>query len=152
MLRISLVFLRFLGMQEHSASSCLVSVVWSNYRNYGLDAVQLSSVLLGIAIEQIWSMVTDCLLKLDLEAMPCKICMCLTWCCDQIQIISVLCLDQQDRHGSLDTGLMSKILHILPLMSACPVDFRNLHERTSLRANGKIFWLYGTRFTKVTFD
>lgn len=130
----SLVFLRFLGMQECFASSCLVSVVRRTYRNYGLDAVQLSSVLLGIANEQIWSMVT---VKLNLEAMPCKVCMCLTWCCDQIQIISLLCLDQQDRHGNLDTDLVSKVLHILPLVSTFPVDFGNLHEGISFRENGK---------------
>lgn len=152
MLKISLVFLRFIGMQKCSASSCLVSVVWRNYRNYGLCAVHLPSVLLDIAKEQIWTTVTVCLLKLSLEAMLCKACLCLTWSCDQVQIISVLCLDQQDRHSNLDTGLVSRVLHILPLVSPFPVDFGNLHEGTSFRENGKIFWLYGPRFTKVNFD
>lgn len=84
-------------------------------------------------------MVTVCLLKLNLGAMPCKVCMCFTWCHDQIQIISVLCLDQQDRHSNLGTGLMSKVLHILPLASVCPVDFGNPHEGPSFRENVKIF-------------
>lgn len=77
-------------------------------------------------------MATGWLLKLDFEAMLWEVCTCLTWCCAQIQIITVLWLNQQDGPSNLVPVKelkvpRPKVLHILLPVSAWPMDFRNLH-------------------------